>query len=168
MDFLITFQAGVLQLYSKKTLAQVDSYKVSENFKNTSFTEKLWNTVSVNGAQENLLYSLAFLAKCFVKYIILTRSRYYLIFRDVHRIQLGIQLSLNFCEIFHKKSELDTVWLVFSGISHVSKIMSYNIWRIWSKCFQDFSFFYHYGVFNCLLHLLHSTKRKHKIYKWKC
>ena len=59
--------------------------------------------------------------------------------------QLGIQLSLYFCENFHKKSELDTVWLIFGGISHVSKIIPYKIWRIWSKCFQDFSFFYHYG-----------------------
>ena len=75
-----------------------------------------------------------------MKYIILTRLRYYLIFCDVQRIQLGIQLSLYFCENFHKKSELDTVWLVFGGISHVSKIMSYKIWRSWSKCFQDFSF----------------------------
>ena len=140
MAFLITFQAGVLQLYSKETLVQVDSYKFCENFKNICFTEKLWNTVSVNGAQENLLYSLAFLAKFFVKHISLTRPRYYLIFRDVQRIQLGIQLSLYFCENFHKKSELDTVWLVFGGISHVSKIMSYKIWRSWSKCFQDFSF----------------------------
>ena len=50
------FQAGVLQLYSKETLAQVDSYKFCENFKNTSFTEKLRNTVPVNGAQENPLH----------------------------------------------------------------------------------------------------------------
>ena len=84
--------------------------------------------------------SLAFLAKFFVKYVILTRLRSYLIFRDVQRIQLGIQLLLHFCENFHKKSKLDTVWLVFGGISHVSKIMSYKIWRSWSKCFQDFSF----------------------------
>ena len=72
-----------------------------------------------------------------MKYI-LARLGYYLIFRDVQRIQLGIQLWLYFCENFHKKSELDTAWLVYGGISHVSKIRSYKIWRSWTKCFQDF------------------------------
>ena len=52
--FSRTYQAVVLQPYSKETLAQVDSYKFCTNFKNTSFTEKLRNTASVNGAEENL------------------------------------------------------------------------------------------------------------------
>ena len=95
-----------------------------------------------------------------MKYIILTRLGYYLIFRDVQRIQLGIQLWLYFCENFHKKSEFDTVWLIFGGISHVSKIITYKIWRSWSKCFQDFSLSITKEC--CLLHLFHSAKRKYK------
>ena len=78
--------------FSKETLAQVVSYKFCEIFKNTSFTEKLQNTVSVNCQGESTTLTLGFLAKFFVKYIILTRLGYYLIFRDVQRIQLGIQL----------------------------------------------------------------------------
>ena len=53
-----TFQAGVLRPYSKETLAQVVSYKFCEIFKNISFTEKLRNTVSVNGPGESTTLNL--------------------------------------------------------------------------------------------------------------
>ena len=53
-----TFQAGVLRPYSKETLAQVVSYKFCEIFKNISFTEKLRNTVSVNGPGESTTLTL--------------------------------------------------------------------------------------------------------------
>ena len=100
----------MLKRYSKEALAQVVSYKFCEIFKNISFTEKLRNTVSVNGPGESTALTLwHFCQKFFVKYVILTRLRSYLIFRDVQRIQLGIQLLLHFCENFHKKSKLDTV-----------------------------------------------------------
>ena len=46
----------------------------------------------------------------------------------------------DFCKNFRKKLLLDTVWLVFGGISHVSKLMFDKIWRSWNKCFKDFSF----------------------------
>ena len=129
------------QSHSKETLAQV----VAINFvkiSKTPFLQKSSGTLFLKMGPRRIYYtnSLAFLTKFFVKYIILTRLRYYLIFSDVRRIQLSNQLQLYFCENFHKKSELNTVWLVFGGISHVSKIMSYKIWRSWSKCFQDFSF----------------------------
>ena len=99
MAFLIMFQVGVLQLYSKETLAQVDSYKSCENSKNISVLQKSSGT---------LLRILGEIF-CEVYHFILTRLRYYLIFCDMQRIQLGIQLSLYFCENFQKKSELDTV-----------------------------------------------------------
>ena len=50
--FLIKFQTAVLQLYLKKTPAQAVSYEFCETFKNTFLTEKLRNTVSVNGTAE--------------------------------------------------------------------------------------------------------------------
>ena len=130
----------MLQSHSKETLAQV----VAINFvkiSKTPFLQKSSGTLFLKMGPRRIYYtnSLAFLTKFFVRYIILTRLRYYLIFCDVQRVQLSNQLQLYFCENFHKKSELNTVWLVFGGISHVSKIMSYKIWRSWNKCFQDFS-----------------------------
>ena len=85
--------------------------------------------------------SLAFLAKFFVKYTILTRLRYYLIFRDVERIQL---IRYSIIAIFLLKFPQKVIaWhcvIDFGGVSHFCKIMSYKIWRSWSKCSEDFSF----------------------------
>ena len=55
-------------------------------------------------------------------------------------------ISCEFCKV---RTIFCTIRLLFSGISHASKIIPYRTWRRWDIYFQDFSFSIHT---ECFLH----------------
>ena len=142
----------MLQLYLKETPAQAVCYEFCEIFKNTSLTEKLWNTASVNGPRE--------LCGIFRKILC---ERY-------HFNQTQILFNLSWCithsiiAMFLRKLPRKVIaWhslIGICGISHIFKIMYYKTLKNLKQMFPRLLLLYPCGVFKCLLPLLYSSATK--------